>query len=719
MSLTLGAVLAFAALGPAPGADDSTKPAPPQTPPAPAAPASPRETASAEVPFELRPYKIRAWLSIDSRARVDPRGRESMIAGWKVMVGRFVGAPWQLEIAEGEGPLATKDLEEIQPKDVLPLVKGFDKAWMIRVEPDGAGLSFAAREYDATTERIGLLCRREAKVPADAPRALLRLCLDVFAPVAEIGDAMSQEVKLKVQGSMIPSADPLGAVAPVGAMFRPMRIYYKPDGSINRIDIINNTFCRAESIEGGIATCSITTALAEPFTKKIIGRFRAVAIGLKPASIPTRLRFVTVGANKEHIPASGYKLITRPVSGGSPREAGATDREGRIVLEPNYGEGLLLARLLAADIEPLTEFPLMPGIQVEERTIGVDLKSPTVTIESEINAIRDEIVDMIAIRRRLESKIKARIEGENWDEAKQYMDEFRRLPSKADLESRVTRLDESLNSEQSKNRGKAIRTGTYQRLIGDTKALIDSYLNDDEFASFDDAYQRHIVQANADRNATKALPKAPPLKIGGGTSAGGGAITEVAPLGAGFQIVFPGLPGQSTAKAADGASEIKIYRLTDPTKGVFSAEYWTYPIAMTDEERPKAFDGERTRALATVPGSKVVKETPITIDGRDGREIEFEVAGQGGQGANGLLLRTVELNARIYTISFYGPKAWLREKTATDFFGSFHLTARPTGGAPSGGGGESKSEGAAPKGQGGGAQKKAPAPKGAGGRAPF
>ena len=62
-------------------------------------PASVSGAKAPVVPIERRPYKIRAWVSVDPDSRIDVRGRDQLIADWRSLVRRFVGAPWVLEVA--------------------------------------------------------------------------------------------------------------------------------------------------------------------------------------------------------------------------------------------------------------------------------------------------------------------------------------------------------------------------------------------------------------------------------------------------------------------------------------------------------------------------------------------------------------------------------------------------------------------------------------------
>ncbi len=688
VSLGLGAVLALAALGSAP--DGETKPAPLVSKDKAELKLA---TPASAVPIESRPYRIRAWLAIDPRARVDLRGREALVAGWKRMVARFVGAPWELEIAEGDGPLATNSLDGISPELVESESKGFDKSWLFRLEPHSDGLVFSGREFDAATGRIGLLCSETATIVADGPRALLQLGLSVFAPSAEIAESSSGNQKIRVQGAMLPAANSIGEVVSVGSVFRPTRIFYKADGKgIQLVTPIKKTYLRVESLQGGVANCAIISALGNPFTTKVVGKAKMVAVGLKPASIPTRLRFMLSvadgpaipGTKPEPRPAAGYDVVAVPIPDGLPRPVGTTDREGRIVLEPGFSAGLVSLRLMAAGIEPLIQFPIMPGEQAEENLItNVDPKPATVTVESELNSLRDEIVDLIAVRHRLYAKIKSRGEAEtpNWPEVKQLLEDFKTLPPSANYEGRLKRLEESLANQQKASNRRVVLTRTAKKLIEDTQALIDRYLDDEDFNSFGRAVADYEKQTRAGNAVSKSLPKAPAFPAAGSaaTTEAGSGVT-LAPPGSGFRAVMPGPPAEQNSMTPDGASEIRSFRFTDTANNTYLVEYWDYPVALTPELVTRVIDTERDRQGAAFPSSTLTRELPVSIDSQAGKEIEWETTAAGTP-PSGFVCRIVTVGSRVFVIGFGGAKASLKGKPALDFLNSFHVIGR--GNSPS------------------------------------
>ena len=105
-----------------------------------------------------------------------------------------------------------------------------------------------------------------------------------------------------------------------------------------------------------------------------------------------------------------------------------TDRAGRIVLKPGFANGLVILRLVAGNAEPMTEFPVMPGESSEEREIPFDPKPLTVSYQVQLDAIRDEVVDLVALRARLEKRMEARLQGEDLAGVEEGLKEYALLP---------------------------------------------------------------------------------------------------------------------------------------------------------------------------------------------------------------------------------------------------------------------------------------------------
>jgi hypothetical protein len=443
------------------------------------------------------PYRIRARVAIAPEVRLDARGRALVLDAWCQLVQRLVGAPWVLTVAEEEYEDGV-DLEQVEPEALAEGASDFEKVWQIRIGRYGPATVLSGRELDVASLRLGPVHGRRVLAPADLPRGLLNLSQDLFRPTAAIGATSGGGVAVTVRGASLPPASPFGRVVAVGSVFRPIRIVSlsEPGGPASRVLDIPFTYLRVEAVEGPLATCAIHSALRDPLTRRVTQKNALVALGSEPAPQPTRLRFQLL---PDRTPAAGYRLTARRLPDGPPREVGTTDRDGRITLESAVPggplDGLLALRLVAGSVEPLVEFPLMPGESSQERTLPpFDPRGRTVALETQLEALRDGVIDLVALRARLEARLKARCDGEDWDGAEAVLREFAQLPHRDTFAARLAKLKDDASAEQAKTKT-AVLTRTAQAQIAELDGLIARYLDDEAFQ----AYAEAVAKARSPR----------------------------------------------------------------------------------------------------------------------------------------------------------------------------------------------------------------------------
>jgi hypothetical protein len=480
----------------------------------PEAPASIAEPASADSkpaePMERQPYRIVLHFGCHPSSRIDEARRADWLRDWQVLVRRFVGAPWSIAVAPASSPLLDLDLENPDPS-AFASVGAFDKVWIVHADraDSGAGLVLTGREYDVATRRLGPLQRRQVETPGDAPRALLEFALALFSPTAVITGQSGGDALLTVRGAMIEPSSPIGRVVAKGTVFQPLRLVStKKDGIVVKTIVL--TYLMVESVDGPTARCSITSAFRDPLTQRVAQANTLAAVGIKPGKSPLKLRFVTL---PDKGPAAGYTLTARQVPDGQPRELGMTDRSGRIVLQPGFADGLVILRLLAGNVEPVRELPIMPGESSEERVIPFTPLPRTVALEAQVDSLKDEVVDLVALRARLEARMEARLKGEDWTGLEEAIKEFGRLTPREEFSKRLTELKDGAAREQLEAK-KAILTKTAQAQIMDLQAMIDRYLDDESIKAYIEALGEKRVELAAKQKAgpkaKTSIPETPP-----------------------------------------------------------------------------------------------------------------------------------------------------------------------------------------------------------------
>ena len=472
-----------------PGAENLTPPDPPPNP-------------SAEA-IDSLPYRIQVHLAIEPSSRIDLSVRQRIVRQWRELVRRFIGSPWVLEVADRPSPLAASDLSSLQPESMAEFDPGFDKIWLICVRSKGSSsrLQLSGREFDAATRRMGPLQEQELTVAADAPRALLKLSTELFNPTALITGQEGGRALMVVRGSSLPPASDLGRVVEPGRVFFPLRLVRLQDDSI-RILRIPFTYLEVESVSGPIARCAIISALRDPLSQRIARPSSLAAVGTRPGKSTLPLRFVT---RPQSEPAAGYTLVARPLPDGPPRELGMTDRSGRILLQPGFADGLVILRLIAGAAEPMVEFPIMPGESGEERVIPFDPKPLTVGYQVALDTLRDEVIDLVALRARLEKRMEARLEGDDLEGLEAALKEYALLPPRDLYADRLARLKDEASRKQEETKS-PILTKTLQAQFTELEALIQRYLDDEPFIAFTEALERKRAE-DAERRQSKTNQK--------------------------------------------------------------------------------------------------------------------------------------------------------------------------------------------------------------------
>ncbi len=477
------------------GADEKAKPEVKASVASPAA-------RPAAIPIESRPYKIRAYVHFDPMTRIDARARDRLLEGWRNLARHLVGPAWELHVAESDGPASAVNLSELTAAELMPLGVDSDKVWLIQGRVVEGAILLTGRELDTATGWVGSIHSRPVPFAKDLVRELFRLSEALFAPFAEIGEPSGDAVPLRVQASALPAGQGGDVIAPIGSIFRPIRVYFKDDGSVISVEKVLFSYLRIEKHDGGTTASSLIRGVRDPLTKRISRKNRLIALGIKPAPMSTKLRFVRLG---DRSPASGYVLAYRPVPQGSFRDVATTDREGRVSLPPGFADGLVVLRLIAGKAEPMFDLPIMPGETDEELTVPFDPKPHAITLQTQLDALRDSIVDVVAVRSRLERRMKAREEGDDWAGVEEVLVEFRKLPLRDVFLKRLEQLQDDATQLEAKTKS-VVLTKNARAALTDTRSLIDRYLDDSLIRGYEEAVGV-AKQRNAKASQSKAKSK--------------------------------------------------------------------------------------------------------------------------------------------------------------------------------------------------------------------
>jgi hypothetical protein len=460
--------------------------------------------------IDRQPYRIELHLAFDPSARMDQARSDAFMKQWLALVRRFVGPPWMITVATKPNSLASGNLETLEAEACKGFDSAFDKIWLVKISAarPASGLAFTGREYDTATRRLEPLQEHRTFVLAEAPRDMLRFSLQLFNPTALISGQEGGRALLLVRGGSIGPASELGRVVSKGTVFVPLRLVTMNDRSI-AVRRIAFTYLQTQEVAGAVARCAIVSPLHDPLSQRVAMPNTLVALGVKPGSQKLRLRFLN---RPDMSPAAGYTLFARAVPDGLPQELGMTDRTGRIALKSGFADGLVILRLVAGSSEPLVEFPVMPGESGDQRDIDFEPLSLTVGYQVELDALRDEVIDLVAQRSRLEKRMEARLQGEDLDGLQEGLKEYQLLSPRELYADRLAKLQNRATKQQAESK-KPVLSKNLRARFSELQALIDRYLNNEAFQSYSEALERKQSERSGGAQAKKgAKGKGPPAQ---------------------------------------------------------------------------------------------------------------------------------------------------------------------------------------------------------------
>jgi hypothetical protein len=155
----------------------------------------------------------------------------------------------------------------------------------------------------------------------------------------------------------------------------------------------------------------------------------------------------------------------------------------------------------------MLDIPVMPGESKDERTIIFEPRPMTLALEARLEALRDAIIDVVAVRSRLEGRMKARLDGEDWTGLDETINEFRKLAPRDRFEARLNAIREEGERQQAVAKSTVLTRNALAK-IEETKGLIDRYLDDDLVRSYEDASERGKAETAKAKAPAKNQKKA-------------------------------------------------------------------------------------------------------------------------------------------------------------------------------------------------------------------
>jgi hypothetical protein len=153
------------------------------------------------------------------------------------------------------------------------------------------------------------------------------------------------------------------------------------------------------------------------------------------------------------------------------------------------------------------------------------------------------------------------------------------------------------------------------------------------------------------------------------------AWKEFSPPGGNFTVSFPGTPAEvkQSITTPAGNVAVNLYVVANAAEqSQYVAGYSDLLPEIAQKLKPEQIlDTVRQEVVMKLPGTKILEEKPIALDGAPGRDLTFD-AGAAGQGR----FRFYLVGSRLFRVGVAGPAAKLTSPEAEKFMASFRIQAK-------------------------------------------
>ena len=424
--------------------------------------------------WELSPYTVRVELAVDDAALNQASLDARLAAYLRERILSTLHPLWSTELEVVEGQQRHLLLDNLPTLDQLPTPESnrFDKRMFLTVAGGIDGYTLDCREWDKLTRLWGPVLRRSVRQELMLPEQCFDLLCATFAPLATVRVDPDNEARatLVFKGSELPRRTEEVAFGRIGEVYQPLLIRFDHTGEVlpNGISAVPWTYLTLEEVDNNQWQCAVHTGIRLPFGVRRRGRSEHLAIAVRNPPAPTRVRFYA-----RHDPTqglSGYEVFRRLPGSDESEPLGLTDATGSVVVVPTCADVVTL--FLRSDGQLLAKIPVPPGAN---SLVEVPIADDTARLraQAELTALREQLIDIVARRSILMARVRARMEEDQFDEARELLAELDDLPGRAQFDQMITAAERSPRNTSTDPRVEQ----RIDKLFADTRMLLGRFLD--------------------------------------------------------------------------------------------------------------------------------------------------------------------------------------------------------------------------------------------------
>lgn len=435
---------------------------------------------AAELTWEQDPYRIDIVLATRVPGTLGDTVDVELLPFLRERIDAAIGPAWKATIRPATGQLRRQLLTEMdsltESRAGELLSPGSEKLLVVAVDAKEQGYEIVTREYDRHVDRLGPPRRQECRQASSLFESVFYQAWRAISPLMRIElDPESEEiVSLVPRASRFPGKREALPYARQGDVFLPYLRRMNHEGKLveNGIQVVPWTYL--EVVESGTeqSKALVRSGTKRPFGARRRGRIEQVAVALRGESEPVVVRLrARTAPDKPLVGYDVYALEHAPSDHDEEPELvrmGVTDQLGEIIIPP--GADGVRTLFIKHGNTVLARLPVAFG---ERAAIEVPIPDDDARLHAEyrLEALREELVDIVAQRNILISRVKQKIAEEEFDDAAKLMSALDQLPSRTHFNQMLARESRMHRSDDPQIQHHI------SRMISATEEIIAQYLD--------------------------------------------------------------------------------------------------------------------------------------------------------------------------------------------------------------------------------------------------
>ena len=382
--------------------------------------------------WQETPYRVRASIAVDDSARPQPNMEASIARHVAERVDSVIAPLWKFELHPAADAAARRFCHDPveTPRDKVPGdLKDADKHYWLSVVATPTGYDLQCRELDLYLNRWGTIHRRQVAQSSFLAEACFEILRDSFSPLAIVETIAEndKQVRLAFKGSNLPRAAEGEAFVAPNRAYLPLLRRTDRRGALaeNGVQPVPWTLLATTAQDDAGWLADVRSGVRRPFGMRRSAMIGLLAIGLNNPPGPAKVRFHSRRDAK--LGLAGYDVY-RSLDDGDTQLLGVTDSNG--VFATTIDDAPVATLLLRSESQLMAKLPLAAGagemVEIPIADNPVRLKA-----QSESRVVREELIDVVARRAILTSRVRAMLKAGRLEDAQKIMSELDSLPSRS------------------------------------------------------------------------------------------------------------------------------------------------------------------------------------------------------------------------------------------------------------------------------------------------